>query len=216
MINKQTNEKMLNEVLYLLVNQLISFELLDLNTIDDCGFVLTITDGIVIAIGLLNVLSGELVSFTGGVKGMVISLEKAYVKILIFGNDSLILEGDSVGRTYNVISITVGQKHIGHVLDALGNIIDNKPIAEESSILALKNMAEKKTKIDVKAPGVITRSKIFEPVATGLIAVDCLVPIGRGQRELIIGDKQTGKTAVAIDTIINQRTTHNHSDSNIS
>lgn len=216
MINKQTNEKMLNEVLYLLVNQLISFELLDLNTIDDCGFVLTITDGIVIAIGLLNVLSGELVSFTGGVKGMVISLEKAYVKILIFGNDSLILEGDSVGRTYNVISINIGQKHVGHVLDALGNIIDNKPITEESSILALKNMAEKKTKIDVKAPGVITRSKIFEPVATGLITVDCLVPIGRGQRELIIGDKQTGKTAVAIDTIINQRATHSHVDSNIS
>jgi len=146
MITKQTTEKVLNEALYVLVNQLVTFELIDLNTIDDCGFVITITDGIAIAIGLLNVLSGELVSFTGGVKGMVISLEKAYVKILIFGNDSQISEGDSVGRTYNVISINIGQKHVGHVLDALGNIIDNKPITQESSIPALKNMTEKKNK----------------------------------------------------------------------
>jgi len=146
MITKQTTEKVLNEALYVLVNQLVTFELIDLNTIDDCGFVITITDGIAIAIGLLNVLSGELVSFTGGVKGMVISLEKAYVKILIFGNDSQISEGDSVGRTYNVISINIGQKHVGHVLDALGNIIDNKPITQESSIPALKNMIEKKNK----------------------------------------------------------------------
>ncbi len=198
----------LQDTLFNLVRSLITFDLIDLNTIDDCGFVITITDGIAVAVGLLNVLSGELVSFTGGVKGMVISLEKSFVKILIFGNDSQISEGDSVGRTYNVISIDVSHKSVGHVLDSLGNILDNKPILSEPTIPALKCMLNKKTKIDIKAPGVITRHKIFEPVATGLISIDCLVPIGRGQRELIIGDKQTGKTAVAIDTIINQKNVH--------
>src|SRR5690606_32874785 len=145
--------------------------------------------------GLDQVQAGELVEFPGGIKGMALNLEVDNVGIVIFGEDRTIKEGDTVKRTGTIVDVPVGKGLLGRVVDALGNPIDGKGPIE----------AAERRRVDVKAPGIIPRKSVNEPVQTGLKALDALVPVGRGQRELIIGDRQTGKTAVAIDTFINQK-----------
>ena len=163
--------------------------------VSEVGTVLSVGDGIARIHGLDNVQAGEMVEFANGVKGMALNLEADNVGVVIFGSDSEIREGDSVKRTATIVDVPVGKGLLGRVVDALGNPIDGKgPI-----------IADKRMRVEVKAPGIIPRKSVHEPVQTGLKAVDALVPIGRGQRELIIGDRQTGKTAVAIDTFINQK-----------
>jgi F-type H+-transporting ATPase subunit alpha len=169
--------------------------------ISEVGTVLKVGDGVAQVYGLDNVQAGEMVEFTGGVQGMALNLEEDNVGIVIFGDDRGIKEGDTVKRTQKIVEVPVGKGLLGRVVDALGNPIDGKgPIQSSES-----------SRIEVKAPGIIPRQSVSEPMQTGLKALDSLVPIGRGQRELIIGDRQTGKTAVAIDTIINQKEI-NHSD----
>jgi len=162
----------------------------------DQGIVLSVTDGVAKAIGLKTVSSGELVSFKNNLKGMALNLEKYQVGIIIFGNDRDIKQGDSVSRTYSIIKIPVGPNLLGHVIDSLGNPLDGTSFITKD---------QEYYNIDSKAPGIITRKSVHQPLQTGIIAIDSMVPIGLGQRELIIGDKQTGKTAIAIDTIINQK-----------
>jgi F-type H+/Na+-transporting ATPase subunit alpha len=163
--------------------------------VSEVGQVLSVGDGIARAYGLDNVQSGEMVEFENGVRGMALNLESDNVGIVIFGNDREIKEGQTVKRTRAIVDVPVGKGLLGRVVDALGNPIDGKgPIK-----------AEKRARVDVKAPGIIPRKSVHEPMATGLKAVDALIPIGRGQRELIIGDRQTGKTAIALDTILNQK-----------
>ncbi len=161
----------------------------------EVGQVLSVGDGIARVHGLDNVKAGEMVEFPGGVKGMALNLETDNVGVVIFGDDRGIREGDTVKRTGAIVDVPVGKGLLGRVVDGLGNPIDGKgPIAA----------AERKL-VEVKAPGIIPRKSVTEPMQTGLKAIDALVPIGRGQRELIIGDRQTGKTAVAVDTFINQK-----------
>jgi F-type H+-transporting ATPase subunit alpha len=163
--------------------------------VSEIGRVLSVGDGIARVYGLDNVQAGELVEFPGGIKGMALNLEVDNVGVVIFGTDRDIKEGDTVKRTGDIVDVPVGKGLLGRVVDALGNPIDGKgPIVSTERRL-----------VDVKAPGIIPRKSVHEPVQTGLKAIDSLVPIGRGQRELIIGDRQTGKTAVAIDTILNQK-----------
>ncbi len=163
--------------------------------ISEVGTVLKVGDGVAQVYGLDNVQAGEMVEFTAGVQGMALNLEEDNVGIVIFGDDRGIKEGDTVKRTQKIVEVPVGKGLLGRVVDALGNPIDGKgPIQSSES-----------SRIEVKAPGIIPRQSVSEPMQTGLKALDSLVPIGRGQRELIIGDRQTGKTAVAIDTIINQK-----------
>ena len=163
--------------------------------ISEVGTVLKVGDGVAQVYGLDNVQAGEMVEFAGGVQGMALNLEEDNVGIVIFGDDRGIKEGDTVKRTQKIVEVPVGKGLLGRVVDALGNPIDGKgPIQSSES-----------RRIEVKAPGIIPRQSVGEPMQTGLKALDALVPIGRGQRELIIGDRQTGKTAVAIDTIINQK-----------
>jgi len=178
--------------------------------VSDYGIILSVGDGIVIASDLSDVLYSELVLFDDNLKGLVISLEHDFVKILVFGNDIALTTGAMVKRTHNIINIKLTADKIGCVLDPLGNVISNYGLTANinGDVFDKLKLAEGTFPIDVKAPGVITRHKVFEPVETGLIAIDTLIPIGRGQRELIIGDKQTGKTSVAIDSIINQRAEH--------
>src|SRR6201747_927571 len=164
--------------------------------VSEVGEVLSVGDGIARVFGLDNVQAGEMVEFPGGIKGMALNLETDNVGCVIFGNDSTIKEGDTVKRTGAIVEVPVGKGLLGRVLDPLGNPIDGKG--------DLKEGAERRL-VDVKAPGIIPRKSVHEPVQTGLKAIDTLIPIGRGQRELIIGDRQTGKTAVAIDAILNQR-----------
>src|SRR5471032_661260 len=165
--------------------------------VSDVGQVLSVGDGIARVFGLDQVQSGELVEFPkAGVKGMALNLERDNVGIVIFGDDSAIKEGDEVRRLSEIVDTPVGKGLLGRVVDPLGNPIDGKG--------PLTDIAERR-RVDVKAPGIIPRKSVLEPVQTGLKIVDSLVPIGRGQRELIIGDRQTGKTALAIDTILNQR-----------
>ncbi|HXQ17978.1 MAG TPA: F0F1 ATP synthase subunit alpha [Caulobacteraceae bacterium] len=165
--------------------------------VSDVGQVLSVGDGIARVFGLDKVQSGELVEFpSAGVKGMALNLERDNVGIVIFGEDSAIKEGDEVRRLSEIVDTPVGKGLLGRVVDPLGNPIDGKG--------PLTDIAERR-RVDVKAPGIIPRKSVHEPVQTGLKIVDSLVPIGRGQRELIIGDRQTGKTALAIDTILNQR-----------
>jgi F-type H+-transporting ATPase subunit alpha len=164
-------------------------------TVSEIGSVLSVGDGIARVHGLDNVQAGEMVEFANGVKGMALNLEADNVGIVIFGSDSEIKEGDVVKRTGTIVDVPVGKGLLGRVVDGLGNPIDGKgPIK-----------ADKRMRVEVKAPGIIPRTSVHEPVQTGLKALDALVPVGRGQRELIIGDRQTGKTAVAIDTFINQK-----------
>ncbi len=163
--------------------------------VSEVGQVLSVGDGIARIYGLDNVEAGEMVEFSEGTKGMALNLETDNVGVVIFGDDSHIKEGDIVKRTGEIVDVPVGKELLGRVVDGLGNPIDGKgPI----------NSKDKK-RVEVKAPGIIPRKSVSEPMQTGLKAIDSLIPIGRGQRELIIGDRQTGKTAIAIDTIINQK-----------
>jgi F-type H+-transporting ATPase subunit alpha len=162
--------------------------------VSEVGQVLSVGDGIARVYGLDNVQAGEMVEFENGVRGMALNLETDNVGIVIFGEDREIIEGQTVKRTAAIVDVPVGKGLLGRVVDALGNPIDDKgPIAGE------------RKRVDVKAPGIIPRKSVHEPMATGLKAIDALIPIGRGQRELIIGDRQTGKTAIALDTILNQK-----------
>jgi len=163
--------------------------------IDEIGRVLSVGDGIARVYGLNKIQAGEMVEFASGVRGMALNLENDNVGIVLFGNDSAIREGDIVKRTGTIVDVPVGKGTLGRVLDGLGNPIDGKG--------PLKDVTRRRA--EVKAPGIIARQSVHEPMQTGLKAVDSLVPIGRGQRELIIGDRQTGKTAIAIDAIINQK-----------
>ena len=163
--------------------------------VQETGTVLSVGDGIARVYGLENVMAGELVEFNGGIRGLVLNLEAQNVGVAIMGRDITIKEGDTVKRLNRIAEVPVGEALMGRVVDALAQPIDGKgPIASTQT-----------RKIEVKAPGIIQRKSVNEPMQTGLKAIDALVPIGRGQRELIIGDRQTGKTAVAIDTIINQK-----------
>merc|ERR1712179_427630 len=161
----------------------------------ETGRVLTIGDGIARVHGLRNIQAEEMVEFSSGLKGMALNLEKDNVGIVVFGNDRQIMEGDVVKRTGAIVDVPVGEELLGRVVDGLGNPIDGKGPLNTSQ----------RRRVDIKAPGIISRESVRESMQTGLKAIDSLVPIGRGQRELIIGDRQTGKTAVAVDTIINQR-----------
>ncbi|MEX0842094.1 MAG: F0F1 ATP synthase subunit alpha [Xanthobacteraceae bacterium] len=173
--------------------------------VSEVGQVLSVGDGIARAYGLDNVQAGEMVEFENGVRGMALNLETDNVGIVIFGNDREIKEGQTVKRTGAIVDVPVGKALLGRVVDALGNPIDGKgPIK-----------AEKRARVDVKAPGIIPRKSVHEPMATGLKAIDALIPIGRGQRELIIGDRQTGKTAIALDTILNQKSLNASNDEKI-
>ena len=161
----------------------------------EVGRVLSVGDGIARVHGLDNIQAGEMVEFPGGIRGMALNLEIDNVGVVIFGSDRDIKEGDTVKRTNAIVDVPVGDELLGRVVDGLGNPIDGKgPIK-----------TKKRSQADVKAPGIIPRKSVHEPMATGLKSVDALIPIGRGQRELIIGDRQTGKTAVALDAILNQR-----------
>ena len=163
--------------------------------VSETGQVLSVGDGIARIHGLDKVQAGEMVEFSNGTQGMALNLEADNVGVVIFGSDAEIREGDVVKRTGTIVDVPVGRGLLGRVVDALGNPIDGKgPI-----------VAEKRSRVEVKAPGIIPRKSVHEPMQTGLKALDALVPVGRGQRELIIGDRQTGKTAVAIDTFINQK-----------
>ncbi|WP_017931656.1 F0F1 ATP synthase subunit alpha [Robiginitomaculum antarcticum] len=164
--------------------------------VSDVGQVLSVGDGIARIYGLENVRAGEMVEFPGGVKGMALNLETDNVGVVIFGDDRGIKEGDTVKRLGEIVDVPVGMGLLGRVVDPLGNPIDGKG--------PLKDVAERR-RVDVKAPGIMPRKGVHEPVQTGIKAIDALIPIGRGQRELIIGDRQTGKTAVAIDAILNQK-----------
>ncbi|WP_420722628.1 F0F1 ATP synthase subunit alpha [Hwanghaeella sp. LZ110] len=164
----------------------------------EVGQVISVGDGVARVYGLDNVQSGEMVEFPGGVKGMALNLETDNVGVVIFGSDRAIKEGDTVKRTGSIVDVPVGKGLLGRVVDGLGNPIDGKgPIDSTERALA-----------ELKAPGIIPRKSVHEPVQTGLKALDALVPIGRGQRELVIGDRQTGKTAVIVDTILNQKPTN--------
>ncbi len=161
----------------------------------EVGQVLSVGDGVARVYGLDNVQAGEMVEFPGGIKGMALNLESDNVGIVIFGDDRAIKEGDTVKRTGTIVDVPVGKGLLGRVVDALGNPLDGKgPIA-----------GGERRRVEVKAPGIIPRKSVHEPMQTGLKAIDALIPIGRGQRELIIGDRQTGKSAIALDTIINQK-----------
>jgi F-type H+-transporting ATPase subunit alpha len=164
-------------------------------SVEETGTVLTVGDGIARVDGLANAMAGELLEFPHGVQGMVLNLEEGNVGAALLGNDHLIKEGDTVKRTRSIMSVPVGDALVGRVLNALGEPIDGK-----GELVGV----ERRT-VEVKAPGIIQRKSVHEPMQTGLKAIDSMIPIGRGQRELIIGDRQTGKTAVAIDTIINQK-----------
>ena len=160
----------------------------------EVGQVLSVGDGIARVYGLDNVQAGEMVEFPGGVRGMALNLESDNVGVVIFGDDRDIKEGDTVKRTRTIVDVPVGRGLLGRVVDGLGNPIDGKgPI-----------QSTERKRVEVKAPGIIPRQSVNEPMQTGLKAIDCLIPVGRGQRELIIGDRQTGKTAIIIDTILNQ------------
>jgi F-type H+-transporting ATPase subunit alpha len=166
--------------------------------VSEIGQVLSVGDGIARVYGLDNVQAGEMVEFPGGIRGMALNLETDNVGVVIFGNDRDIKEGDTVKRTGAIVEVPVGKELLGRVVDALGNPIDGKgPIKSKL-----------RSRVDVKAPGIIPRKSVHEPMSTGLKAVDALIPIGRGQRELIIGDRQTGKTAIILDAILNQKPIH--------
>ncbi|MFI0396064.1 F0F1 ATP synthase subunit alpha [Paracoccus sp. p1-h21] len=168
----------------------------------EVGQVLSVGDGIARVYGLDSVQAGEMVEFPGGIRGMVLNLETDNVGVVIFGDDRSIKEGDTVKRTRSIVDVPAGPELLGRVVDALGNPIDGKgPI----------NATERRV-ADVKAPGIMPRKSVHEPMATGLKSVDAMIPVGRGQRELIIGDRQTGKTAIALDTILNQQNYNGRED----
>jgi F-type H+/Na+-transporting ATPase subunit alpha len=168
----------------------------------EVGQVLSVGDGIARVYGLDQVQAGEMVEFPGGIKGMALNLETDNVGIVIFGDDRTIKEGDTVKRTGSIVDVPVGMGMLGRVVDGLGDPIDGKGPLEDVT----------RTRVEVKAPGIIPRKSVHEPMQTGLKAIDSLIPVGRGQRELIIGDRQTGKTAVIIDTILNQKVINESGD----
>ncbi len=168
--------------------------------VSEVGQVLSVGDGIARVYGLDNVQAGELVEFPGGIKGMALNLETDNVGVVLFGDDRAIKEGDTVKRTGSIVDVPVGPELLGRVVDALGNPIDGKgPIK-----------AKLRSRVDVKAPGIIPRKSVHEPMSTGLKSIDALIPVGRGQRELVIGDRQTGKTAIILDTFLNQKPIHDN------
>ena len=168
----------------------------------EVGQVLSVGDGVARVYGLDKVQAGEMVEFPGGIRGMALNLETDNVGVVIFGDDRSIKEGDTVKRTGAIVDVPIGKGLLGRVVDGLGNPIDGKgPIVGAT-----------RSRVEVKAPGIIPRKSVHEPMQTGLKAIDSLVPVGRGQRELIIGDRQTGKTAVIIDTILNQKAINAGSD----
>jgi len=189
-----------SEVSSILKEQIKGFD--QKSEVSEIGQVLSVGDGIARIYGLDNVQAGEMVEFPGGVRGMALNLEEDNVGVVVFGSDRDIREGDTVKRTGDIVSVPVGKELLGRVVDPLGNPLDGKgPISTDVRM-----------KVDVKAPGIIPRKSVHEPMQTGLKAVDALIPIGRGQRELIIGDRQTGKTAIAIDTILNQKAINDGDD----
>jgi len=181
------------EISEILKKQIASFD--TEADVSETGQVLSVGDGIARIFGLQNVMAGELVSFpSAGLTGMALNLETDNVGVVIFGDYRAIREGDTVSRTGRIVDVPVGKNLLGRVVDGLGNPIDGKgPIEGERRL------------VEVKAPGIIPRKSVHEPMQTGIKAIDALIPIGRGQRELIIGDRQTGKTAVIVDTILNQK-----------
>jgi F-type H+-transporting ATPase subunit alpha len=183
------------EISEILKKQIASFD--TEADVSETGQVLSVGDGIARAFGLQNVMSGEMVEFPGaGLRGMALNLETDNVGIVVFGDDRSIREGDTVTRTGTIVDVPIGRALLGRVVDGLGNPIDGKgPIG-----------TTERSRVEVKAPGIIPRQSVHEPMQTGLKAIDALIPVGRGQRELVIGDRQTGKTAVLIDTILNQKT----------
>lgn len=170
--------------------------------LSETGQVVSVGDGIATVYGLENVQAGEMVEFPGGLKGMALNLEADAVGVVIFGDDRDVKEGTVVKRTGEIVEVPVGEGLLGRVVDALGNPIDGKG--------PIKNV--KRSRVEVKAPGIIARKSVHEPMQTGLKAIDSLIPIGRGQRELIIGDRQTGKTAIAVDAMLNQKPLHEGND----
>ncbi len=170
--------------------------------LSEVGQVISVGDGVARVYGLEQVQAGEMVEFNGGIKGMALNLESDNVGVVIFGDDRSIKEGDIVKRTKQIVDVPVGKALLGRVVDGLGNPIDGKGSLDKCE----------RRLVETKAPGIIPRKSVHEPVQTGLKALDALVPVGRGQRELIIGDRQTGKTAVAIDTILNQKSINQGSD----
>ena len=189
-----------SEITSILKQQIKDFD--SKSEVSEIGQVLSVGDGTARIYGLDNVQAGEMVEFPGGIRGMALNLEEDNVGAVIFGSDRDIREGDTVKRTGDIVSVPVGKELLGRVVDPLGNPLDGKgPI----------NASENR-KVDVKAPGIIPRKSVHEPMQTGLKAVDALIPIGRGQRELIIGDRQTGKTAIAVDAILNQRAVNEGDD----
>ena len=186
-----------SEISKILTERLQNFD--DHTQTQEVGEVLAVGDGVAQVYGLDNVQASEMVEFPGGTVGMALNLDEDHVGCVIFGSDRAIKEGDTVKRTGKIVQVPVGKELLGRVVDGMGNPIDDKG--------ALK--AKQANRVDVVAPGIIPRQSVHEPMQTGIKAIDALVPIGRGQRELIIGDRQTGKTAVAVDAIINQKSTHN-------
>ena len=184
------------EVSNILKKQISEFS--DSAELSEVGEVISVSDGVAVCYGLDNVQMGEMVEFSSGVKGMALNLESSSVGIVIFGDDRSIREGQTVKRTGEIVQVPAGKELLGRVVDALGNPIDGKPPIQA---------AEKKA-VEIKAPGIVARKSVHEPVQTGIKAIDSLIPIGRGQRELIIGDRQTGKTAIVLDTFINQIPLH--------
>tara|TARA_Y100000815_G_scaffold74393_3_gene63149 strand:- start:30954 stop:32483 length:1530 start_codon:yes stop_codon:yes gene_type:complete len=168
--------------------------------VSEVGSVLSVGDGIARVYGLDNVQAGEMVEFPGGIRGMALNLETDNVGVVIFGTDRDIKEGDTVKRTGAIVDVPVGKELLGRVVDALGNPIDGKgPIK-----------SKERKRVDVKAPGIMPRKSVHEPMSTGLKAIDALIPVGRGQRELVIGDRQTGKTAIILDAFLNQKPIHDN------
>ena len=182
------------EISEILKKQIAAFD--TEQNVAETGQVLSVGDGIARVFGLQNVMAGELVEFpSAGIKGMALNLETDNVGVVVFGDDTRIREGDTVTRTRDIVDVPVGRGLLGRVVDGLGNPIDGKgPLVDV-----------KRSRVEVKAPGIIPRQSVHEPMQTGLKAIDALIPVGRGQRELVIGDRQTGKTAVIIDTILNQK-----------
>ncbi|MBT4739486.1 MAG: F0F1 ATP synthase subunit alpha [Rhodospirillaceae bacterium] len=189
-----------SEISSILKEQIKGFD--QKSEVSEIGQVLSVGDGIARIYGLDNVQAGEMVEFPGGIRGMALNLEEDNVGAVVFGSDRDIREGDTVKRTGDIVSVPVGKGLLGRVVDALGNPLDGKGPIE----------ADAHMKVDVKAPGIIPRKSVHEPMQTGLKAVDALIPVGRGQRELIIGDRQTGKTAIAIDAILNQKAANEGDD----
>ncbi|MEE3206853.1 MAG: F0F1 ATP synthase subunit alpha, partial [Pseudomonadota bacterium] len=182
-----------SEISSILKEQIDNFD--KSSEVSEVGQVLSVGDGIARVYGLDQVQAGEMVEFPGGIRGMALNLETDNVGIVIFGDDRGIKEGDIVKRTGSIVEVPTGKGLLGRVVDGLGKPIDGKGDLSDVTM----------GRVETKAPGIIPRKSVHEPMETGLKAIDSLIPVGRGQRELIIGDRQTGKTAVAIDTIINQK-----------